>query len=416
VWDANGVEFIDFLSSCGSLNYGHNHPALKQAVIEYLANDGIGNALDFHTEAKLKFIARFSEVLLKPKGLPYLLQFTGPTGANCVEAALKLARKFTGRYNVAAFTNAFHGMSTGALATTGSRLARRASEVGLQGVIRLPFDGYRGAGLPELDRFADMAQDPSGGIDPLAAIIVETVQGEGGLNVASTAWLRKLREVASALGALLIVDDIQAGCGRTGEFFSFERAGILPDLVCLSKSLSGFGLLMSLLLIVPAFDVWKPAEDNGTFRGNSLAFVTATKTLDFWQEPDFVESIAQRSRILDDWNNEMVATFPDVISRKKGLGMMAGVEFISPQCAKSAAGFARDRRLLIERCGPRDEVVKVFAPINIDCDLLSEGLKRLSSAIEQTAMLAPARALPFGSLKKRTLGGNAIALEVPVRT
>jgi diaminobutyrate-2-oxoglutarate transaminase len=389
MWDEDGVEFIDFLSGCGSLNYGHNHPAIKQAAISYLEKDGIGNALDFHTEAKLDFITRFNDVLLKPKRLPHLLQFTGPTGANCVEAALKLARKFTRRYNVAAFTNAFHGMSAGALAVTGAQLARCALEAGLHGVTRLPFEGYCGAGVAELDRFAEMAKDPSGGIDPLAAIIVETVQGEGGLNVASVAWLRKLREISSEIGALLIIDDIQAGCGRTGEFFSFERAGIVPDMICLSKSLSGSGLPMSVLLVAPEFDVWQPGEHNGTFRGNSLAFVTATAALNFWGKPDFVASISQRSKVVDAWTRKMVLAFPDLISRKKGLEMMAGIEFISPKAAQLAVEFARESHILIERCGPKDEVMKVFAPINIDIDLFREGLERLTCAIGHTAEAMP---------------------------
>ncbi|HVI77602.1 MAG TPA: diaminobutyrate--2-oxoglutarate transaminase [Candidatus Acidoferrum sp.] len=385
VWDNEGKEFIDFLSGCGSLNYGHNHPVLKGALIDYLANDGIGNALDFHTEAKLKFMSRFEEVLLGPRHLPHRMQFTGPTGANCVEAALKLARKFTGRFAVASFTNAFHGMSTGALSVTGSRLARESMAPLLQGITRLPYDGYCGAGLEVLDRFYEMAMDPSGGIDPLAAIIVETVQGEGGLNVASVGWLRKLREISSSLGALLIFDDIQAGCGRTGNFFSFDHSGVVPDLICLSKSLSGYGLPMSMLLISPEFDVWRPAEHNGTFRGNSFAFVTAEATLQFWEDKSFVDSIAVRSKLLDTWTRDVLLNYPGIAVRRKGVGMMAGVEFRTAAHAQGVASLARQSGILIERCGPRGEILKVFAPINIDCALFDEGLRRLTAAIEKPA-------------------------------
>lgn len=237
--DVEGNEFIDFMSACGALNYGHNHPTLKAAALEYLASDGIITSLDFHTSAKLAFIERFRDGILRPRRLDYKLQFPSPTGANCVEAAVKLARKVTGRTTIVAFTNAFHGMSVGALALTGSRKARQVTSPVLNGVIRWPFEGYRGSGLGELDRPEAMANDPSGGLDPIAAFVVETVQGEGGLNVASNEWLRNLCEKTKALGALLIVDDIQAGCGRTGEFFSFERAGLAPDIVCLAKSISG---------------------------------------------------------------------------------------------------------------------------------------------------------------------------------
>jgi len=388
VWDSSGTRFIDFLSACGPLNYGHNHPELKQAAIEYLQSDGIGNALDFHTEPKLNFLSRFEEVILRPRGLPYVMQFTGPTGTNCVEAALKLARKFTGRKAVAAFTNAFHGMSPGALAVSGSMPARRAAGLVSEGTIRIPYDGYAGAGIEDLERFRAMALDPSGGLEPLAAVIVETVQGEGGLNLASAAWLRKLRDVCNDLGALLIVDDIQAGCGRTGEFFSFERADIVPDLVCLSKSLSGYGTPMAMLLIDRRFDIWQPAEHNGTFRGNSLAFVTGARALDFWEKPEFRRQVALRSEILDRWAKTIEVSFQGPVLCRKGLGMMVGIEFASPEIAGAAARATRRSGVLIERCGPSDEVLKLLPPINIDRALLDEGLARVTSAIAEAAEAA----------------------------
>lgn len=382
VWDAQGQEFTDFLSGCGSLNLGHNPPAIKGALIRYLEADGIGNALDFHTEAKRKFVRRFHDHILAPRELPHLLQFTGPTGANCVEAAIKLSRKHTGRRTIVAFTNAFHGMSMGALSATGSRKARRGLEGDLDGIVRLPFEGYKGAGIEELERFAAMASDPSGGIDPVAAIIVEAVQGEGGLNVASDAWLRKLRQIAIHLGALLIVDDVQAGCARTGQFFSFERSGIVPDLVCLSKSISGMGLPMALLLVAPQFDTWLPGEHNGTFRGNSLAFVAAAEAVGHFTDSDFVSGLSKRAAILDRWLLETARAFPQAISRSKGIGMMAGLEFRDPARAAAVAAGARERRLLIENCGPDDQVVKIFAPLNIGLDQFEDGLRRLHAAIE----------------------------------
>lgn len=382
VWDAAGNEFIDFLSGCGSLNLGHNHPVIKRALIEYIERDGIGNALDFHTEAKQRFMQGFSDILLRPRKLAHVLQFTGPTGANCVEAALKLARKFTGRRAVAAFTNAFHGMSMGALAATGSLNARRGLEGLIDGIVRLPYDGYRGAGIEDLERFAEMVADPSGGMEPVAAIIVETVQGEGGLNVASVSWLRKLREIASRIGALLIVDDVQAGCGRTGTFFSFERAGIVPDIVCLSKSISGIGMPMALLLVLPEFDIWAPGEHNGTFRGNSIAFVAAACATAQWSDRSLEDGIRARTTLLDAWLNQTAISCSEIVEQKRGVGMMAGLKFRDPAIAASVAEDARRRRLLIETCGPRDEVIKIFAPLNIEQALFTDGLTRLREAID----------------------------------
>jgi diaminobutyrate-2-oxoglutarate transaminase len=387
VWDNHGTEFIDFLAGCGSLNYGHNHPVIKAALLNYLLHDGIGNALDFHTAAKLGFIESFSEVILAPRKLDYRLQFTGPTGANCVEAALKLARKFTGRATVAAFTNAFHGMSMGALAATGSGTSREGIESMLQHVVRLPFEGYVGSGIAELERFSEMARDPSGGVGPVAAVIVETVQGEGGLNVASDAWLRKLAEVTKDIGALLIVDDIQAGCGRTGDFFSFERAGIVPDMVCLSKSIGG-GLPMSLLLVKPEFDIWRAGEHSGTFRGNSLAFIAATAALSLWSDPEFVEGLAERSRWLASWCDSVGLEHRHAIVRGKGRGMIRGLEFASAADANVVADCARKKGVLLETCGPSDGVLKILAPLNIERDLFHEGLCRVRAAIEESRPVA----------------------------
>ncbi|MCC8978546.1 diaminobutyrate--2-oxoglutarate transaminase [Bradyrhizobium acaciae] len=386
VWDAEGTEFIDFLAGCGALNYGHNHPKIKSALLDYLHADGIGCALDLHTGAKLAFIRAFRDIVLSPAGMNYRMQFTGPTGANAVEAALKLARKHTGRTNIVAFTNAFHGMSLGALSATGSNRAREGLQGCLDGVVRLAFDGYHGAGPSDLERFAAMAEDPSGGIDPIAAIIVETVQGEGGLNLASKEWLRSLREVATRLGALLIVDDIQAGCGRSGRFFSFQDAAIAPDMVCLAKSLSGGGLPMSLLLIDPSIDTWRPGEHNGTFRGNNLAFVTARAALELWSGSDFLAEIAIRSAMLDRWLKDLCVRYPRTITRKKGIGMMAGFECCSPALARDISQEAFKRRLLLELCGPRDEVVKILAPLNIDLSVFREGLTRLAAAVDAVAL------------------------------
>jgi diaminobutyrate-2-oxoglutarate transaminase len=381
VTDEAGNEYIDFLSACGSLNYGHNHPRIKAPAVEYLLDDGILNSLDLHTAARRAFIHKFRSVILEPRGLDYKLQFTGPTGTNAVEAALKLARKVTGRATVAAFTNAFHGVSLGALAATASRAARSASHAVLHGVVRLPYDGYKGANADDLDRFEAMARDGSGGVEPPAAFIVETVQGEGGLNVASIPWLRRLAEAARRLEALLIVDDVQAGCGRTGPFFSFERAGIIPDVVCLSKSLSGMGLPLSLVLLRPDRDAWGPGEHSGTFRGSNLAFVTAAAALDFWTEREFRAGIADRTDAIERWIGRVVAEHPHLGLRPKGLGLMLGIEFPSGDLAARIARAAYEKGVLVELAGPEDEVLKLMPPLTIEPDVLGRGLGRLEDAI-----------------------------------
>ncbi|MEQ8164525.1 MAG: diaminobutyrate--2-oxoglutarate transaminase, partial [Alphaproteobacteria bacterium] len=242
IYGEDGREYIDFLAGCSSLNYGHNDPDMQAALVEYVTSDGITHGLDMFTRAKQELLVAYEDIILKPRGMDYKLMFTGPTGANAVEAAIKLARKVTGRTNVIAFTNGFHGMTLGALAATGNAGKRGGAGIDLNGVHRAPFEGYFGPDVDTAGMLEQMLDDPSGGIDAPAAILVEPVQGEGGLNAASGEWLKKIEAIAKKHGALFILDDIQAGCGRTGTFFSFEEFGLDPDIVTQAKSLSGMGL------------------------------------------------------------------------------------------------------------------------------------------------------------------------------
>jgi diaminobutyrate-2-oxoglutarate transaminase len=378
--DTDGREYLDFLAGAGALNYGHNDPDLKAALLSYLDADGIAHGLDLFTDVKREFLKTFHDLVLRPRGLDHRVQFTGPTGANAVEAGLKLARKVTGRNNVIAFTDSFHGVSLGALAATANAYHRMGPEQGLHGITRMPFDGYVGAGMDTADLLERMLNDPSSGIDAPAAILLETVQGEGGLNVASPAWLRRVAALARRHGALLIVDDVQAGCGRTGAFFSFEDLGVTPDLIVLSKSLSGFGLPMAVLLVRPCWDAWSPGEHNGTFRGNGHAFVTATAALrKFWSDDALVVDVDRRAALVRSRLRAIADAVPG--SRVKGRGMMQGIDLLDgPRAVDVRAECARDG-LLIECAGPKDEVVKVFAPLTTEDDLLHRGLDILQDAV-----------------------------------
>jgi diaminobutyrate-2-oxoglutarate transaminase len=381
MYDDRGGRYLDFLSGCASLNYGHNHPVLKQALLDYLAADGIALGLDLHTEAKAAFLRALEDLILAPRDLDYRVMFTGPTGTNAVEAALKLARKITGRQHVIAFTNGFHGMTLGALACTGNAGKRSGAGIPLSHVSHEPYDGYYG---PDVDTAAMLDQrlsDASSGLDAPAAILLETVQGEGGLNVASDAWLRAIADVARRHGALLIVDDIQAGCGRTGSFFSFEDAGLTPDIVTLSKSLSGMGLPMAVTLLRPELDQWAPGEHNGTFRGNSHAFVTATATLrHFWSDARLQEDVRRKG---DELERRLAALAADFGLSTRGRGMMRGLDVGSGEVAAQITSAAFVRGLIIETSGPNDEVVKVLAPLVIADDLLTHGLDLLEACVRE---------------------------------
>ncbi len=384
LYDEAGQAHIDLLSACGALNYGHNHPKLIDSLLQYIARGGICAAMDLHTTAKRAFLRELNETILAPRGLSYKVQFPGPTGTNAVEAALKLARKVTGRQSVVAFSNAFHGMTLGALSATGNAVARKGAGIPLGGVVRLPFDDHTDVGLSALDAYARMVECSSGGMDAPAAFVLEAVQGEGGLNVASDVWLEAVQTTARRLGSLVILDDVQAGCGRTGTFFSFEGKPLDPDIVCLAKSIGGVGLPLALVLIRPKFDLWRPGEHTGTFRANGMALASGTAALELWRDASFERSIEERVNVLSVWVAEICNSYPEV-TRSKGIGLMQGIEFFSPVLAASVVKNAVGRNLLLEACGPNDEVIKIMPPLTIEVDLLREALDRLEGSIAEVA-------------------------------
>jgi diaminobutyrate-2-oxoglutarate transaminase len=382
----DGRRYLDLFCGAGTLNYGHNHPRLVEAMSRYLQSGSILHSLDFHTTAKRAFLERFRDVILRPRGLSYVLQFTGPTGTNAVEAAIKLARKLTGRRSVAAFTNAFHGMTVGSLsisATEGGWPFRSGE------VTRLPYDGFMDDALAVAERMLTTA---GSGVEPPAAIVLEVVQGEGGLNVATFDWLRGIARLAKSLGAVLVIDDIQAGCGRTGPFFSFEGSGVFPDIVCLSKSLSGSGMPMSLVLISPELDAWQPGEHNGTFRGNNLAFVSAHAALSFWETDVLEQQTLLRSGELRAGLDALAAKHRSLSLRTVGRGLMMGLRSPVPNFGSSISREAFHRGVICESCGPRDEVLKIMPALTIEQADLRRALDVLDASIESVRMFAEAPA------------------------
>ena len=378
----DGRVFLDFFCGAGTLNYGHNPDPVKHRLAEYLAADGISHGLDMYTVAKRELLTRLDEVLLRPRNLDYKVQFCGPTGTDGVEAALKLVRKVTGRRGIVAFTGAFHGMSRGSLAVTGSRRARRAGGVIAQDVTFVPFEDGPAGGFDSITYLERMFADPSSGADLPAAVIVEPLQMEGGVYPASASWLRRLRELTERHGVLLIFDEIQSGCGRTGTFFCFEQAGVVPDLVTLSKSIGGYGLPLSLLLFRRELDVWAPGEHTGTFRGNQLAFVAAGAALDYWEQSDFLAGLAASSERLRSFGAGIAEAHPGVTVR--GRGMVLGIDLGGAGGGPRAERLQRycfDHGLIVELCGRQDEVVKVMPPLVIDSARLDQGLGVLDAAL-----------------------------------
>ncbi|MFD1660848.1 diaminobutyrate--2-oxoglutarate transaminase [Streptomyces caeni] len=375
LFSEDGRTYLDFFAGAGALNYGHSNAFLKQALLDYIVRDGVSHALDMLTVARRDFLETFQDVLLTPRGLQYKVVFPGPGGANAVEAALKLARRVTGRQSVVSFTNSFHGMTLGTLAVSGNATKRAAAGVPLTLTTAMPYDGYPGIGETGPRHLDRLLSDGGSGLDRPAAVIVETVQGEGGLRTAGAGWLRELADVCKRHEVLLIVDDVQMGCGRTGPFFSFEDAGITPDMVCLSKSIGGFGLPLALTLIRPELDVWKPGDHNGTFRGVSASFVTGAQALrSYWSDGTLEKSTRERGERIAAALGAIADDHSEAGLEVRGRGFAAGLRFATPGAARAVCVAAFESGLLMETSGAAADVAKLLPPLTISNDDLDEGL------------------------------------------
>jgi len=378
LFDESGNRYLDFFSGAGALNYGHNNAIMTSKLIKYLRSNQIVHGLDFATTAKKDFLQKFNSIILAPKKMNYKFQFTGPTGSNAVEAALMLARKITKRKSVVYFNNSFHGFSLGALSVTSNSFYRRNVHIPKDDTIAIPF--YDSQGIDSGDLLQNMIKKFTRSEIP-AAIIVETVQAEGGVNVASSSWLQNLQNIAKQFNIIFIVDDIQVGCGRTGTFFSFDDAGIKPDIICLSKSLSGYGIPFSMLLIKPEYDLWEPGEHGGTFRSNNLAFITGAAALDYWRTDDFSKSVKLKSKFIESRLREIVIRNPNVDMGLRGKGFIWGVELKSRTIAKKVCKAAFNNGLIVETVGCCGQVLKLIPPLIIDEVSLTLGLSVLEASI-----------------------------------
>ena len=379
----DGREYIDFFAGAGSLNYGHNHPYVKQKLIDYLAGDGILHALDMYTEAKAAFLETFCREILSPRGMgDYRVMFTGPSGTNAVEAALKLARKVKGRDGVLALMGAFHGMTLGALALTTDQISREGAGLPLEHVTHIPTP-YQLGEEQALAYLEMLLNDDHSGLDRPAALVIETMQAEGGIHVFSAGYLQELRRITAENDMLLIVDDVQVGCGRTGVFLSFERAGILPDMAVLSKSIGGIGMPMALLLIAPPYDIWRPAEHNGTFRGNQLSFVAAKAAIELLARENILAETIRKGELTAEFITKEILSLNSRLEMR-GLGLAYGVDCIGAdptgERAKTIAGLCFENGLIVERVGRKNAVIKIMPPLVIEDELLLKGLGILRDA------------------------------------
>lgn len=373
--DEAGKEYIDFFAGAGVLNFGHNNKRMKKAIIDFLEADGVTHSLDMYTTAKRDFIEKFVNTIMKPRGWKYKMQFMGPTGTNAVEAALKLARKVTGRTNIIAFSHGFHGMTLGSLAVTGNSYFRNAAGVPLDHVTRLPFEGKAGGSVDSLREFRCAMADPSSGLEPPAAVIVEPLQAEGGVHVASEAWLKEVQKLAHDNGALFIVDDIQAGCGRTGSYFSFDGMDIQPDIITLAKGIGGFGTPLAMNLVSPDHDKWSPGEHTGTFRGQGFSFVAGREALAYFDDDTLMKEVREKGEVMRGKLADLAARYSRKGTEVRGKGMMQGLDVQDGAIAKEVTRRCFEDGLLIGPCGSGGKVLKLIPPLTVPREDLDKGLE-----------------------------------------
>lgn len=382
--DVNGKVYIDFFAGAGALNYGHNNDKLREAILAFLMSDAPVHFLDMDSEIKLQFLQKFNEVILRPRNMNYKIQFPGPTGTNAVEAAIKLARKVTGRKTVFSFTHAFHGMTATSLALSGSQEGKHSC-IPSQDIVFFPYDGFMGEGVNTIDWMEKLTETPGTGIHKPAAIILERIQAEGGVNIAGEKWLKQLEQFANRNGILLIIDEIQVGCGRTGNFFSFENNDISPDIILLSKSVSGYGLPLSVLLMKPELDQWNPGEHNGTFRANNLSLLAGMKAMEYWETNEFSNEILRKESIIRDHLATLHDNHPGVVS-VRGKGLIWGIEMKTGELADAVSDDLFHKGLIIETCGNKGQVIKLLPALTITEENLLTGLEMILSTIGEHSL------------------------------
>ncbi|EJI1382346.1 pyridoxal phosphate-dependent class III aminotransferase [Vibrio alginolyticus] len=402
VEDTRGQIFLDCLAGAGTLALGYNHPEINQALKEQLDSGLPYQTLDIATSAKTTFIQSVKSFLPQELSENSVIQFCGPSGADAVEAAIKLAKQTTGRNTMFAFRGAYHGMTNGTMGMMGN-LGTKARRTGLMSDVhfmpfpynlRCPFGLGGDEGAKASIRYIDrLLNDDESGIMKPAAIIVEPVQGEGGVVPAPAFWLRELRRICDEHGILLIFDEIQCGIGKTGYNFAFEESGIVPDILCLSKAIGG-GLPMSLLVINKQHDTWKPGEHTGTFRGNQLAMVSGAKALEIIQRDNLVEHANIAGQYLR-YGLESIQKRVNCIAEVRGKGLMLGVEIKNPdgelnkfgepqadsELTLSIQRAALERGLIVEKGGREGAVIRFLPPLIISFEQIDFALRVFEDAI-----------------------------------
>ncbi|MDQ6819882.1 MAG: diaminobutyrate--2-oxoglutarate transaminase family protein [Actinomycetota bacterium] len=394
VVDLDGNVFIDFLSGAGSLPLGHSHPELIAAIQAQLPR--FQHGLDFPTEIRDEFASMQLALLPDDLRAKAKIAFCGPTGANAVEGALKLCKTATGRSEIVAFHGSYHGGSHGAMAASAlvSQKERVAGQ--MPGVHFFPYPyALRSALAGDADSLGSRCvqylerslRDPHGGVALPAAVILEVVQGEGGVIPAPTDFLQGVRRVTRELGIPLILDEIQCGFGRTGTWFAFDQHGIAPDVVVASKGIGGLGMPAAIVLYDGRLDAWSAGAHTGTFRGNQLAFAAGVEAIRIIERDGLLENVTELGALALEGLSEL-ADEHKLVAEARGMGLMLGLELVDPetgepnqQAAVAVQRGALERGLIVELGGRDDAVVRMLPPLNVTRETLDQALGILREAL-----------------------------------
>ena len=373
--DEKGNSYVDFSSG----GYGHSNLSVHTALIDHLSREQVIQACNRTSVVRRRFVEAFAERILQPRHMAYRILFTDPASGTAAETALKLARRCKRRTKIVAFTDASHGITDGSRAITGGSPDGRAFSALRSNTTFMPFCGFFGEGTDTITYFRRYLEDSASGLERPAAVIVETVQIQGGVRVASERWLRSLAALCAEFDILLIVDDSLTGCGATGSYFGFEGARIAPDMVIVSNAIAG-GLPMSMLLLRPELDTWRPGEQMGELQGNGLAFAAATALL---AERDAVLPDQGRasSHILSEELHKLAARHVRAKIKVRGKGVVWGLDLGRPGAAAVVSTWALERGVIVEPARLKDEVLLIRPAVTIDETTLREGLDRLDEAV-----------------------------------
>jgi diaminobutyrate-2-oxoglutarate transaminase len=446
--DVDGQVYYDCLSGAGALALGHNHAVVQEAIMKQLSKNLPMLTLDITTPVKEEFVNEILKCFPKEFAENAKIQFCGPSGADAVEAAIKLVKHATGRRGMMAFQGGYHGMTHGALSLMGN-LGAKKNISGLMADVtmlpypylyRLPITGMSDEDGKYCSEYIEnlLTDDESGVLKP-AGIIIEALQGEGGKIPAPIKFLKELRRITQEQDIPLIFDEIQSGFGRTGKMFAFEHANIIPDIVVLSKALGG-SLPMAVVVYNKKYDVWGPGSHAGTFRGNQLGMATGTATMRYIRENNLLENVIKMGELfVEELANIQNAT--NCIGDIRGKGLMIGVEIVNPNSGVLQHGkperfekLARKiqyecfcRGLVVEIGGRQSSVIRLMPPLNVEkeqvldiCKILKEAIvaaerellmpksETLSQIIQKNGVIQKTIDMASNSLKKVKISSNVL--------